>query len=678
LPTLISKDTSDTFRCRENEVEDLRTRSAKRFHIPGTNTYRIGSQIGPVHYQSNPFSETDPWHEINLDVVLTPDKPWDMACETNGYQVRIWNNLVRGGENFKIAAQFIRANRWFGLTPLKLLWTNNAKEKQLISHVIPGITPTINNDKNYIEWANAFGPELTFRYNLSPDKFFKTLVIDSKESLPVPTISPEGLKLSLVLALEWDSETWTGNDFAKDIQTVFGPEESDTPDEHLVDPEVYDHQDERGSVFWVHKPLAWDSNNNSVPVNWKIHRKDENVHGTFSVSVKALNQAVYPVYVDTTIAEESTLASNQDGYGNTNAYRDITSSMVVGKTVYANSAVMLFPNTPIPKGATITSAAVRLCASGTAGTLSLVFSKLYCVAEDNCQPFDATARNACDVTKTADGVVFNPAVWTSLTYYTSPDISLPVQDVINRSGWNQNNNIGVIVADNGTVSGTNTFSIYSWDQGAVYAPKFNCTYTLPYPVASFHTNLAYGNAPLTVQFTDDSSQGTPTSWAWDFDNTGSTDSTSQSPSYTYTTPGVYSVKFTATNASGSTTVINQNYIFVFPQRFDDTQPVAPGQAQPLRVVNFAEENALLRRMIKILEFEQTQDSTMRKRVNVDSFGGQPMLLGNGSSDGPSSVVGVDGQSYICIQKHVSVNPPGALNVPNTVTYIGNLIGSADR
>jgi hypothetical protein len=98
---LVHKDSIKTFLPRENEAEDLRTRSVKRFRIldsPGQ--YRIGAQVGPIHFQKNPFNTDDPWEEIDLDVLLTPDKPWDAACETNGYQVRFWQNLNRNSETF--------------------------------------------------------------------------------------------------------------------------------------------------------------------------------------------------------------------------------------------------------------------------------------------------------------------------------------------------------------------------------------------------------------------------------------------------------------------------------------------------------------------------------------------------------------------------------------------------
>jgi len=79
------------------------------------------------------------------------------------------------------------------------------------------------------------------------------------------------------------------------------------------------------------------------------------------------------------------------------------------------------------------------------------------------------------------------------------------------------------------------------------------------PVASFTASLTSGTAPLTVQFTDQSTN-TPTSWSWDFGD-GNT-STSQNPSHTYNTPGTYTVSLTVSNSAGSDTETKTNYITV--------------------------------------------------------------------------------------------------------------------
>jgi len=71
--------------------------------------------------------------------------------------------------------------------------------------------------------------------------------------------------------------------------------------------------------------------------------------------------------------------------------------------------------------------------------------------------------------------------------------------------------------------------------------------------ANFSTALVSACSPLTINFIDESS-GSPTTWAWDIDNDGITDYTDESPTYTYSAAGTYSVKLTVTNSAGNTSI----------------------------------------------------------------------------------------------------------------------------
>jgi serine protease len=79
------------------------------------------------------------------------------------------------------------------------------------------------------------------------------------------------------------------------------------------------------------------------------------------------------------------------------------------------------------------------------------------------------------------------------------------------------------------------------------------------PVAEFSGSPTSGCAPLTVDFTDESSNN-PTSWSWNFGDDGT--SSQQNPSHTYTDPGTYTVSLTATNEYGSDTETKTGYITV--------------------------------------------------------------------------------------------------------------------
>ena len=79
------------------------------------------------------------------------------------------------------------------------------------------------------------------------------------------------------------------------------------------------------------------------------------------------------------------------------------------------------------------------------------------------------------------------------------------------------------------------------------------------PVAAFSGNPISGLAPLTVNFTDEST-GSITSSEWAFGNGGT--STEENPSYTYETPGTYTVSLTVTGPVGFNTEVKTDYISV--------------------------------------------------------------------------------------------------------------------
>jgi PKD repeat protein len=146
-----------------------------------------------------------------------------------------------------------------------------------------------------------------------------------------------------------------------------------------------------------------------------------------------------------------------------------------------------------------------------------------------------------------------------------------------------------------TDQSTGTISTWSWDFGdggtsALQSPTHNYatggTYTVALtttgpggsntntkagfinitPVAQFLAAPTTGVAPLTVDFTDQSTGGA-TSWSWDFGDGGT--STLQSPSHTYA-QGSYTVALTATGPGGSNTNTKPGFITVGP-----TPPVPP-------------------------------------------------------------------------------------------------------
>ncbi len=79
------------------------------------------------------------------------------------------------------------------------------------------------------------------------------------------------------------------------------------------------------------------------------------------------------------------------------------------------------------------------------------------------------------------------------------------------------------------------------------------------PTADFDAGKTFGNAPLTIRFSDRSTGG-PEEWRWEFgDGSGSSE---RHPTHTYAEEGTYSVLLTIKNPDGSDWHLKEDYITV--------------------------------------------------------------------------------------------------------------------
>ena len=95
--------------------------------------------------------------------------------------------------------------------------------------------------------------------------------------------------------------------------------------------------------------------------------------------------------------------------------------------------------------------------------------------------------------------------------------------------------------------------------------------------ANFTATPTSGGAPLTVEFTDLSTaeNTTITSWEWDFNNDGMIDSTSQHPTWIYTTEDIYTVSLEISDGIVYDTEIKEDYITVAPTSLE-IRPITGG------------------------------------------------------------------------------------------------------
>jgi hypothetical protein len=179
------------------------------------------------------------------------------------------------------------------------------------------------------------------------------------------------------------------------------------------------------------------------------------------------------------------------------------------------------------------------------GTINSVRLRLFVTdATNNPQGVYAVT----DTTWTETGITFNnaPAIAGSPLVTVTPssvntyvDIDLPPSAVT----------AGALVTFGVKGSGSDSL-IVSSRQATTNRPQLLINSLAP--VGAFNADPASGVAPLTVNFTDQSSNG-PTAWSWDFGDPASgasNSSTAQHPTHTFAAPGTYTVTMTPSNANG--------------------------------------------------------------------------------------------------------------------------------
>lgn len=138
------------------------------------------------------------------------------------------------------------------------------------------------------------------------------------------------------------------------------------------------------------------------------------------------------------------------------------------------------------------------------------------------------------------------------------------------------------------------------------------------PVANFTANTTSGCAPLTVSFSDQSSNN-PTSWSWSFAGASPSSSVSSNPTVIYNNPGIYSVTLTASNAGGSNTKTMTNYITVndcapVNDNFASKFSIYPNPTDGIVYIDIPESKATVRisdilgKVVKVANLSSNQSS----------------------------------------------------------------------
>jgi gliding motility-associated-like protein len=196
------------------------------------------------------------------------------------------------------------------------------------------------------------------------------------------------------------------------------------------------------------------------------------------------------------------------------------------------------------------------------------------------------------------------------------------------------------------------------------------------PAASFTATPVSGCSPLVVNFLD-ASTGNPTVWLWDFGN-GAT-STLKNPSTTYFIPGKYTVTLTVTNAAGTNTKVQQDYIIVygkpivlfagndsigcypFPVQFTDRSVASPGTVNNSWIWDFG-DGAQASSQNPQNTYLNTGNYTVSLKVTNDK--------GCWSTFTKPSYIRLNGG----VKPDFSFNQPTVCRTPITISFLNNSTG----
>lgn len=503
MPSIAKRDTSGTFALRageRHEVERLRTRTSKTFRLTetleqmaaGLHAYRVGCQIGPVHYPDDVFAERPRWREIDCEIRRVADGTADWAMTEAGYQARFWQSRATGkareARKLSYIGEFSRGGATYRMAPLSLSWMADGAE-EAIATPIAGIAPVLDADGYSITWPDAFGKGLDYGYNTRPDHFFKALTIRDRAALPRPGATATHLVLRLWVS--WDGDGAPDSSLPA-VAAEYRGGGKGAVTRHTPQTRYAHRRVDGRECFWVREPEAWDSADEPRrwPLEWWYETRGKEVVLALALPVDALEAAQYPLTMDTDISEEQVGASTDDALSNESSCNTGGTNILISGSTYTGWTGTRFTTVPLTGGVTISAATIQYYQHDT--TYNDMAVTLYCADEDNTATYSWSS---------GDFVYDRPATtaqvsWLALNigstndWRSSPDISSCVQEVIDRGGWSSGNALAVIAQRNNSYSGYN-FRIRTYDYaGNTYGAKLNVSYTVP-PVTSSSAVVLY-------------------------------------------------------------------------------------------------------------------------------------------------------------------------------------------
>ncbi len=146
-------------------------------------------------------------------------------------------------------------------------------------------------------------------------------------------------------------------------------------------------------------------------------------------------------------------------------------------------SAMRFRDVNVPQGVLILDARLKIRAHSNLITGESLYGVIH--AEDADDPVGFSGRYIRDIVKTDAEVNWDHIpYWETTWWYTSPDISALVQEVIDRSGWSANNAMVITYSNRLSAGEYRHFCSYEFGSQHTSGPKLEITYGYP-PMGDF-------------------------------------------------------------------------------------------------------------------------------------------------------------------------------------------------
>ena len=443
-------------------VEDIsqRARNRKIFrHMPGGPT-TILTTIGSMHYQD----AEDQWQEIDTQLVPGEEPGWDWEMSKSH-----WRLLVK--EDGWVAAEKQGVGIGWKLTNWGYL--NKVTKEYVVKGTADYSLPVV--DGSGISWE--IFPNVTLKLWATPDQLREDIEVPQAVRDYIAANNPYGNDGMVVYVYEvrWDDVpeiedeeqgqqspdvNWEG-DGRIFLKNLAGQIISTLPS-HFVK-----HED----------PLA-----EPVRIRRRFIKEAGKYYLLFGVSVQSLAAMPEGTVVFDPTVNEQVGAGADDGYcTETDSAWDTGKDYVLfgdrGGVSGPGHAFLRFTTVAVPQGATIDSATLTATAFSASSLPAVV--DVHADDTDNAVAPTSCAEMAA-LSRTTAKVDWSIAAWVTDTEYSPADIKALIQEVVNRGGWVSDNDLQIIIDDDGSTIDHYVIA-YSQDEGSGKAAKLSITYT-PVPI----------------------------------------------------------------------------------------------------------------------------------------------------------------------------------------------------